>query len=68
VAEEIVQDLFLTIWRKRATLVIETSVTTYLFTAARNRAMNHLRRERVVRRWEILRLLLRAADSGVVSR
>jgi RNA polymerase sigma-70 factor, ECF subfamily len=52
VAEEIVQDLFLTLWRRRETLAIETSVTTYLFTAARNRAVNHLRRERVARRWE----------------
>jgi len=52
VAEEIVQDLFLTIWRRRADLVVEQSVATYLFTAARNRAVNHLRRERVARRWE----------------
>ena len=51
VAEEIVQDLFLTIWRKRATLMIEQSVATYLFTAARNRAVNHLRHERIARRW-----------------
>jgi RNA polymerase sigma-70 factor (ECF subfamily) len=52
VAEEIVQDLFLTIWRRRADLVVEQSVATYLFTAARNRAVNHLRHERVARRWE----------------
>lgn len=46
VAEELVQDLFLNIWQKRGELVIGNAVPSYLFTAARNRAINHLRRER----------------------
>lgn len=52
IAEEVVQDLFLAIWQRRADLVVEQSVATYLFTAARNRAVNHLRHEHVARRWE----------------
>ena len=52
VAEDIVQDLFLALWRKRETLAIEQSVATYLFTAARNRAINYLRHQRIARRWE----------------
>lgn len=51
-AEELVQELFLTLWLRRATLeVANGSLTAYLFAAARNRALAHLRRERVRARW-----------------
>jgi RNA polymerase sigma-70 factor (ECF subfamily) len=50
VAEDVVQDLFLTLWRNRETIELHTSLQRYLFTAARNRALNHLDHERVVRR------------------
>ena len=46
VAEEIVQDLFLELWTRRTELAIDQSIAAYLFTAARNRALNHLKRER----------------------
>jgi RNA polymerase sigma-70 factor, ECF subfamily len=52
-AEDLVQDLFCRLWAERARMRIERgspSVRTYLFTAARNRALNHLRRERVADR------------------
>jgi RNA polymerase sigma-70 factor (ECF subfamily) len=52
VAEELVQDLFLTLWRKREELAIEGAVSTYLFTATRNRALNHLHRERRTVAWD----------------
>jgi RNA polymerase sigma-70 factor (ECF subfamily) len=52
VAEELVQDLFLTLWQKRGELEIREAVTSYLFTAARNRAINYLRRERRAAGWE----------------
>lgn len=52
IAEELVQEIFLTLWQRRASLEITgDSITTYLFTAARNRALAHLRRERVATRW-----------------
>lgn len=51
-AEDIVQDLFLVLWRQRSVLDVRGSLTTYLFTAARNRALNHLKRERIVLREE----------------
>src|SRR5215210_4995292 len=38
VAEDLVQDLFLTIWRKRENIEIDGTVDLYLFGAARNRA------------------------------
>src|SRR5215207_2149794 len=48
IAEEIVQDLFLDIWTRRAELAIDRSIAAYLFGAARNRALNHAKRERRV--------------------
>lgn len=47
-AEEIVHDVFLAIWNHRETWVISTGVLPYLFRATRNRAVNHLRHQRVV--------------------
>lgn len=48
VAEELVQELFLTLWQRRLTLDVRQGVNTYLYVAARNRAFAHLRHERVV--------------------
>lgn len=50
-AEELVQDLFLSIWSKREDMPSVESFRTYLFRAIRNRALNHLRREKLERRW-----------------
>lgn len=44
IAEEIVQDLFLGLWMNRETAAV-TSLRGYLFTAARNRALHHLRHQ-----------------------
>jgi RNA polymerase sigma-70 factor, ECF subfamily len=51
VAEEIVQDLFFAIWMKRDHLPKVESLQAYLFTAARNRCLHHLRHRAMVRRW-----------------
>jgi RNA polymerase sigma-70 factor (ECF subfamily) len=48
VAEELVQDLFLDLWTRRTHLVVDRSVASYLQTAMRHRALNHLRHERRV--------------------
>jgi RNA polymerase sigma-70 factor (ECF subfamily) len=49
VAEEIAQDVLLELWKRREGFVLEVSLRAYLFKAARNRALNHLRHERVAR-------------------
>jgi RNA polymerase sigma-70 factor (ECF subfamily) len=50
-AEDLIQEVFLSIWKNRGTLDVRESVTTYLYTVARNRALDVLKHERVVARW-----------------
>jgi RNA polymerase sigma-70 factor, ECF subfamily len=52
VAEELVQDIFLKIWTKRKQLTEIESLKTYLYRAARNQALNFLRRAKLERRWQ----------------
>ena len=51
-AEEVVQDMMLALWRRRESLVVDESLRAYLYRATRNRALNHLRRQRVEQRGE----------------
>jgi RNA polymerase sigma-70 factor (ECF subfamily) len=50
-SEEIVQELFLKIWRQRESLDITDSLEGYMFRAARNEALNHLKHRRVELQW-----------------
>lgn len=43
VAEELSQDVFLELWRRRDSLATDSSVAGYLMQAVRNRSLNHLR-------------------------
>ncbi len=52
VAEELVQDVFFKLWSKREHLAEIETLRTYLFRAARNTALNHLRRLKLERRWQ----------------
>jgi RNA polymerase sigma-70 factor (ECF subfamily) len=52
VAEELVQDIFLKLWTKRDQLAEIETLKTYLYRAARNQALNHLRRMKLERRWQ----------------
>lgn len=52
VAEELVQDIFLKLWTKREQLAEIETLRTYLFRAARNQALNWLRRQKLERRWQ----------------
>ena len=46
-AQDVVHDLFLHLWEHRHSLEIPHAFASYLFRAARNRALDHLRHERV---------------------
>lgn len=50
-AEELVQEVFLQLWSRRETLAIRESPVAYLYRGVRNRALNAVRHERVVRTW-----------------
>jgi RNA polymerase sigma-70 factor (family 1) len=49
-AEEVVEDVFLNIWRARNTWLVTGSLKSYLYTATRNQALNVLKRQGVERR------------------
>lgn len=49
-AEEIAQDVMLELWRRRESLVVEQTFRAYLIRSTRNRALNHVRHQRIVAR------------------
>ncbi|MGQ0561718.1 MAG: RNA polymerase sigma-70 factor [Gemmatimonadota bacterium] len=49
-AEELAQDVMLELWRRRTSLVVETSLQAYLFRSIRNRTLNYIRHEKIVQR------------------
>jgi RNA polymerase sigma-70 factor, ECF subfamily len=51
VAEELVQDVFLAVWLRPERARFSGNPRTYLYRAARNRALNHLERERREQVW-----------------
>lgn len=54
-SEEIVQDVFVRIWEKKETLIAVNSFQAYIFKAAKNLLLDHLRKEQTISRFEILR-------------
>ncbi|MEO7456686.1 MAG: RNA polymerase sigma-70 factor [Gemmatimonadaceae bacterium] len=52
IAEELVQDLFCWLWDHRFETPVPRSVRAYLFGSLRNRALNHLRHQRVTIEFE----------------
>lgn len=66
-AEDLVQDLFLDLWRRREALAIESSLRAYLFGAVRNLAAKHLERAHVRRRGPGDKARRRAASGAAGS-
>lgn len=50
-AEDVVQDLFVTLWNKRESLPELEKLPAYLHRATRNRALNQLRSQRTAGKW-----------------
>ena len=50
VAEELAQEIFLGLWRRRESIDLQGTPQSYLFQSVRNRALNHLRHSAVQRR------------------
>ena len=49
-AKEIVQDLFVHLYQSRSTLVITSSLKSYLFQAVQNRCLNHIKQDQTRRK------------------
>lgn len=65
-AEDVVQNVFLALWRNRETLRIETDIRSYLFTATRNQALNILRHSKTAQdAEEAIRLTIRESEQPV---
>ena len=43
IAEEVVQDVFIQVWKNRQKISIEKSLSSYLFTSVKNRSINHIK-------------------------
>ncbi|MCB0733713.1 MAG: RNA polymerase sigma-70 factor [Bacteroidetes bacterium] len=52
-SEELVQDLFCKLWQKLETISIQSSLKSYLYTAVRNAAFNHLKHRLVQQQHEL---------------
>lgn len=50
IAEEVVQDAFLSMWESRETLDSGQNIKSYLYQAVRNRALNYIKHEKVAER------------------
>ena len=50
-AEEIVQDVFLALWRQEQRIIVHSSLKAYLFRAVRNRVLNRNARAQLEQRW-----------------
>jgi RNA polymerase sigma-70 factor (ECF subfamily) len=64
VAEELVQEVFLSLWRNRGDAGLRSCIRAWLYAAVRNHAMNHLRHERVVTRLSERSARLQATHTG----
>lgn len=64
-AEEIVQSAFLSVWEKRDSLDIKTSLKAYLYTMVRNTSLNVIKHEKIKQRYvgEALAFEERSHDS-----
>jgi len=50
-AEEIVQDFFFKFWIKRESLVVSSSLSSYLFRAVQNHSLNHIEHQKINRKY-----------------
>ena len=50
-AEETVQEMFVKIWEKRQSLIIETSVKNYFFRSIRNHCLNQIQHEKIKKQY-----------------
>ncbi|RYG34699.1 MAG: hypothetical protein EOO01_32040 [Chitinophagaceae bacterium] len=50
-AQDVVHELFASLWSKRESLDINTSLNAYLYSSIRNRILDHIAHQKVVSRY-----------------
>jgi RNA polymerase sigma-70 factor, ECF subfamily len=66
VAEEVIQDLFCKLWQRKHELVITVSLKSYLYRAAVNHSLNHIRHNEMQRRhFEYVGFEVDEMDGGI---
>ena len=55
-AEDILQNVFLLFWEKRASLQLDTNLNAYLLSMVKNHCINHLKHQQVVQRYSANRM------------
>jgi RNA polymerase sigma-70 factor (ECF subfamily) len=53
IVEELVQDIFLYVWERRADWLPQGTVRSYLYRAVYNKSLNHLKHRRIEKQWEV---------------
>ena len=53
IAEEVVQDVFISIWERKGHLNIESSFKSFLFVSVRNGCLNHLKHLQVINKFNV---------------
>ncbi|MDR3625813.1 MAG: sigma-70 family RNA polymerase sigma factor [Ignavibacteriaceae bacterium] len=48
ISEELVQDVFIRLWNNRETIEIDSSINSYIYTIAKNMAIDFIRKKRIV--------------------
>lgn len=69
ISEEMLQEIFVSLWAKRQTLDIHTSIEAYLFGAAKNQILNYIRKEYVRKQYaaEFARFASEQYDNSVIE-
>jgi len=52
VSRDLVQEVFMRLWEKREKISVHSSLKAYLFSAINNRALNHIRHEKIKRAFQ----------------
>ncbi|ELR72719.1 RNA polymerase ECF-type sigma factor [Fulvivirga imtechensis AK7] len=63
-AEEVVQEVFLNYWDKRATLDVTGSLEAYLYRAVRNSCLNYLKHQKVKRQYALVQTEVLKAEEN----
>ena len=71
VVEDLVQDAFISLWKKRFDFNHEHSVKAYLYTSVKNKCLNHIKKHNPLSRqdesWEILSESEQYVDNAIVE-